>query len=552
MSTIRPITTTIPGLAAGALLTLAASPAFAQHELDASLEVGNRINQEAHQQDFVGRNQMIHGNVGGLGFFRDEVGFGAPGDFGDQLGSDDLFRFRAASTPMDIGEPAPPVQRSFSAPTLRRQDQDRGALRARGGDARITADTLRPFGDNGQFDFTPGVTVRSPELGDTRREPLGQDSFIDGRLGQRFDVGEDEAYLESLQQRQPRAAIEAQRLGDRGVERVDFTRGTGLLLGQQLGQQPRDRRLLADSDLTFDEQLEKIRAEMFSPIGDRQAEPGEDVYMDLLTRLDDRDRILRGEREQPRWPEDHIVGLRPDDEPDTDAEPPLFRVPDLTAEERAEAEQARIHATRRALGLPVDDPEEPEADPQAPAAAPGLIDTLDYEMPAIRSLVGRGEDGFNREMARGERLMAEGKYFQAERLYESLVDRIEDNPLPRVGLIHAQLGAGLVRSSANNLRRLMADHPELIATRYDAALLPEQDRLEWLQGQLMRMIRENESPEAALVMAYLGHQAGEQQVVSYGLDRAGEFKPEDGLLPLLRRIWIGDEDAEGEPAPEQD
>ncbi len=549
------------GGAAALLLTVGLSPAFAQHELDASLEVGSGgINQPVPQPDFAARNQLLHGNIAGLGFFRDDIGHRAPGDFRDQLGSEDLFRFQALTTPVSPGAPPQAVQRPFTAAPMRAPEPAGPGLTA---PAPLTG--TRPLD---RFDHTPGVTPALPDRGrlDDRRL-FGQDqAALDARIGQPgLEPDEDELVPDPLWERQPRAAIEAPRLGEplaADRDDIDITRRAGIILGQQLVQQPRDTRLEADSDLTVEETLERIRTAMLGRMGEFQAQPGDDVYADLLARIEQRDRILRGERPQRPRHEDRIAA-RPEDPADQQAReddpdaliPPQLRLPEPTEQELAEAERQRIRAARRALGLPVD---EPEADPQQPqdrraeerlarAGVPHIVDVIDYDMPAIRSLVGRRNDGFNRAMARGERLLAEGNYFRAEQVYQSVIDQVDDNPLPRVGLIHAQLGAGLVRSGARNLRQLFTEHPELIAARYQAALLPGEDRLEWLQRQLQRMIGENESAEAALILAYLGHQAGSRPLVQYGLDRAGQFTPDDPLLPLLRRLWL-----ESDAAPDEE
>jgi hypothetical protein len=97
----------------------------------------------------------------------------------------------------------------------------------------------------------------------------------------------------------------------------------------------------------------------------------------------------------------------------------------------------------------------------------------------------------------------------------------------------------MIRSAAFNLRQLFESHPELIATRYGADLLPPADRMDWLQSELQRQIDRNASGlEAGLMLAYLGHQVESRQLVRYGLAVAEEAAPLDGLVPVLRRIWL--------------
>jgi len=92
----------IPGLAVACGLALwtalLTDQAHGQYLLDNNLQEGTGgINAPQPEPDYDARNAIITGNVPGLGYFRGRVPYRAPGEFGDRLGSDDLFRFRAVS-----------------------------------------------------------------------------------------------------------------------------------------------------------------------------------------------------------------------------------------------------------------------------------------------------------------------------------------------------------------------------------------------------------------------------------------------------------------------
>jgi len=187
--------------------------------------------------------------------------------------------------------------------------------------------------------------------------------------------------------------------------------------------------------------------------------------------------------------------------------------------------------------------EDGEQSGQAEAGADGSLDQtmakLNYEAAPLESLVGERENRVNRLLETAEEQLAKGEYFSAERTYEQLLIDAPDRPMVRVGLIHAQFGAGLIISAAKNMRQLFNEHPELIATRYEGGLLPPKERLQWLQQELQGMIQQQESvTEAGLMMAYLGYQTGSRQLVRYGLATAESASPRDPLLPMLRRIWL--------------
>ena len=66
--------------------------------LDANQQVGSGgYNPEDGKMDFSQQNNIITGNVAGGRGFQDDIGYGAVGEFRDNLGSDELFNFRAES-----------------------------------------------------------------------------------------------------------------------------------------------------------------------------------------------------------------------------------------------------------------------------------------------------------------------------------------------------------------------------------------------------------------------------------------------------------------------
>ncbi|MFW6336313.1 MAG: hypothetical protein ACOC3G_04215, partial [Phycisphaeraceae bacterium] len=112
-------------------------------------------------------------------------------------------------------------------------------------------------------------------------------------------------------------------------------------------------------------------------------------------------------------------------------------------------------------------------------------------------------------------------------------------PLAQVGLVHAQLAAGMIRSAGLNVRRLFEQHPELIGVRYEANLLPPADRIEKIQQELQRSINaDGADADPGLLLAYLGFQAGSDRVVRYGLSVAEAQTPRDPLIPVLRGVWL--------------
>jgi hypothetical protein len=262
---------------------------------------------------------------------------------------------------------------------------------------------------------------------------------------------------------------------------------------------------------------------------DDAAQPGDgmaDPYLSILARVQAR----------------HVAGDAAQPAPDADpANAPRLTPP--TPEQRAAAEAARVKAMHDARGLrqpaaAVTNPADPASQARTDPRLQQWIIALDYDLPALATLAGSRQDRVNSLLQQAEKALVEGRYFDAEGRYRQVLIADPQRPLARVGLVHAQLGAGLIRSAALNLRTVLTDHPELIAARYEARLLPAGERLAWVRGQLEQMLRLTTRPEPALLLAYLGYQTRVGDLTAYGLDLAAARSPQDPLIPLLRRLWL--------------
>lgn len=225
----------------------------------------------------------------------------------------------------------------------------------------------------------------------------------------------------------------------------------------------------------------------------------------------------------------------------------IFEAP--KQEERKATRMLREEAVRRALNM-VDEEGNVDFDTPLPGVDDDselgkLLDDLSYDLPRMQTLAGDNENRITNLMTKAEQVLKEGRYLIAENYYRQVVNEKPKDPLAKAGMIHSQMGAGMIRSAAFNLRGLFSDHPELIALRYDAELMPETERLRWLQNRLQKMIGEGDrGGDPGLVLAYLGYQLEAKPLVEFGLDHAQSKAPRDPLMPLLRRIWIKGETPE--------
>lgn len=284
--------------------------------------------------------------------------------------------------------------------------------------------------------------------------------------------------------------------------------------------------------------------------GEADAEP-ENAYTNLLKEI--REQSQRSAEERAAALESEGIDPRPEwmralDEPSEEEvkaaegtlEATMQRIRDQSARLRGEDPESSAGATAEAT-------EEGEGD-AGTEALNELMGDLSYNV-RLETLVAAREGRVNDLFAEAEQQMAAGQFLNAERTYRQIRIEAANNPLGLAGLIHAQLGAGMIRSAAFNLRSLFEDHPELIATRYGQNLLPPQDRLEWLQTELQRMIdAQSGAIDPGLMMAYLGYQIESRPLVRQGLAIAQNASPIDPLLPVLRSIWLDQKPAAGEPS----
>ena len=293
---------------------------------------------------------------------------------------------------------------------------------------------------------------------------------------------------------------------------------------------------------SLDARVREIEERIYTTDAERY-EPGQDAYRDVLQQI----RESRQTR-NPRGPNRNVPlnGENPDPERTGGGDNSPLWTPgaqgEIAPERVREMEAARREAVRKAFGL---DPEQPGEG----GAADEVIEGLRTDLPRLGTLAGEKESQYNRLMAQAEANMGRGDHRSAADDYARAVRVSPDQPLARIGQAHAQLGFGMILSSALNLRAAMLEHPELIPLRYTDALLPNATRLQERQEDLLEMIRRGTHTEdAGLMLAYIGHQIESRQTVRFGLAAAETADPKDPLLPVLRKLWLEEPQAAGDAA----
>ncbi len=626
-------------IAVAGVLGLVVSPVWGQHAapLDNNLQVGSGGRNPTVDPNINAGQAIITGNVGGLGYFRDNVGYGDAGAFRDSTGSDAQFRFEARSVPTNVnlstgsGVQSMPVRvyRTFDSTPNNSSGGYGVDLRAGYGqsytgsslDVRATgssgysslnaaAISSNDYGTGASLDATSLVTTSDGRLLNVSASPLlgvrvtanasDQRNLLAGQRRVGNDL-ETEAALaaeaaEAAEARRSElvlsglavdASLNREAVTVNGTDMNEtvlpvFASSGAVMPTIELGERIRDQLEKsavdpnASTDATEGEteteteaqananqlNMERLSARIFMPLKSRQYRAGEDAYLDFLARLD-----------PTHSRDDENPGLDTESQPGGEAPEELESPDDQTF---ADAERLRLDALVAAFmrGEPDDFVEGREnredndagenaedADDEATAKAPmseseiianlramesrglrgdldELLNLLDYDMPRMSSLAGDSETRLNKTLREAEILMASERFYDAESRYRAALSISPNHPLAQAGLVHAQMGAGMVRSAAFSLRKLFEEHPELIATKYDAKLLPAHSRLKSIRRDLEAAAKGGLWVEPALMLAYLGYQTENPRLTEYGLNLAQVRAPKDPLVVVLRRIWL--------------
>ncbi len=530
----------------GLMTTLWGAPALGQHyvgngqAIDANLQQGSGgVNQPQQVPDYGARNDLVTGNVPGLGYFRGDVGYTSASEFRGGLGgADDLFRFRAQSlSPAPGGayttgqlNPQVGVYRDFYG-TVPSATSGSGAntygVGAGDGDAApyryagVNVQTHQPGGfGQSRDEFTPSAispsdyqqrvaVVTSPE-GDVLEVNASPLLGLRRRnLGQQQEEAAAEMTQPQADSRVPVQMAEPRSLTPVAPPSVELGR-------QMLGMV--DRMQMGQQAITDQNRLAAIEAGIFNALDSTGGAEGRNAYVDMLSQIKTAQPPATPGQAQEDPSEDSGDGL-----------------PSDPTAKQAQGQTERPQPGTRRLGT-----------------LGRLLDTLDYDLPRVQSLAGDNDSYVNRLIQQAQGEVQTGKYLDAQDHFQQAVRLGPDNPMGRVGLIHAQLGAGMIRSAELSMRALFERHPELIAARYDPKLLPSSNRLEWVRDGLMKAAEMGSGYESALMLAYIGYQADEDGLTQYGLDLASERVANDPLVELLREIWLEKPSAEQEAQPEQE
>lgn len=497
--------------------------------LDNSLSANSPYNYQrpnlANEIQF--RNAIVTGNAPGGLNFRGDVGYMAPGDFRGELGSDELFAFRRDSLYSGLAgmgiRGTDALQFQFSMTTGAAPPRNLvGSLTLNRGFPNEVSTGRLPT------DFTPSTPIqRAPETLDAEPGSLlwalrAPSAYESNRGYQPMLLGRNDESEEDA------AGVTASEL--RGVRRADLV----------------------------DTPAGRIDTSM-------AAEPIETNYLRLVEKLNEEAAALA---QQP-------ADAQPGQAQPGSAQPGAAQPGAEPADTRPEWVR-RMQELRDQLTQPIETPEEKPAEGEAQPGgvsnlAPGIpqLSTDADTLKMLRSIGGGAPSAdfvppdalgvYAEHMKVGQRLLGSERYFDAEeRFAQALAMRPRDVDA-QVGRIHAQIGAGMYLSAAANLRKLLSDHPHLVAERYDASLLPSSARIDQVESELRGVLDPRDDQNASstqlgsrvagLLLAYLGYQTGDLTTMEQGINaarttvqRSYERQPNDEdvrdarLLDLIEQV----------------
>lgn len=573
-------------LAALAGLALAQA-ALAQNALDRNLQVGSGgVNpaRPSFADEVRFRNAIVTGNAPGGISFRGDVGYRAPGEFTQRLGSDQDFAFRRDSFYSGLGglgiRATDALQYQFSMTT---------------GNA-----PPRSLGVSPEF-YRAGARQTAAAINETPSERRGPESLFDPRRS-----AEDRETSTLLSMRSPSSFA-----ANRGLQPSIFgvatgpdgqpipltasvLRGISITLpptpetpdqaqqpvdpslppgaeagpgqtrpGERPGETPGEQpgrpgdRLNADpaaqrQDLSIDTSASPTRSGYgglmerlkeaapaaqpsgvpYTPGATEPAQPTEPEWQRRLNEL--RGQLAEPSRTPTRAP---APGARPDPgdprnpndprtaPPEGPAQPGTEQRPSASEREQAARERRRSTDLR-----------------------PETLEMLRRAGGEIATLAPPSFDAYGVQMQAGQDALSGNRFFDAEERFTAALGIKPRDPMASVGRVHAELGAGMFRSAAINLRSILTSNPELAAAKYTPELLPSKDRLVRIAEKLTGLATEPGSGRgAALLLAYVGYQINDPAAINRGLDLMGtpgqNEIPADGdeltrLADLLRGVWI--------------
>jgi tetratricopeptide (TPR) repeat protein len=141
-------------------------------------------------------------------------------------------------------------------------------------------------------------------------------------------------------------------------------------------------------------------------------------------------------------------------------------------------------------------------------------------------------------MSQAEGLLKQGKYLEAADAYQTAITTAPNDALAVIGRAHAELGAGMYESAANDLKFVFSKKPELTGVRYAIGDFIAPERQNYLIKDLQSL---STSPgpgnTASFLLCYLYYNTGRAADLQAELSRWSNRAWHDSWETVLSRAW---------------
>ena len=551
------------------------------------------------------RNSIATGNAPGGLSFRGDIGYRAPGEFTGELGSDSLFAFRRDSLYSGLAgmgiRGTDALQYQFALTT--------GSAPPRNlmGDLTYTRDSYsaysasaptrgynsqtQPLGyDREQQDLDPAGRSLSVQTG--MNSMTGMSGYDDGsmmgtlRSSSSYDTTSTmqpsllSVYTQGIDNR-PVGLVASPLLGITPTPMVDTRDPNPLVtrppnaaeVGSNPNQIPGSRLTTAYDDLV-DQMRERVQTmrELQEQGGTAQSiKPNETNDAWLVRQMEEIRNQLYGipqnnnaqnPNAQDQSTDPNASGSGSDTgstqpkegEEQQGPTTPLISIPDTTdspvAKKIGESQEKLDEISKKNFEL--------QQDPGAVAVDPETLEVLrgnaSNEVKQLLLPGAETDDIYAKHIQAGQRLIENGRYFEAEERFTRALSLMPRDVVAQVGRLNAQIGAGMLLSATVNLQSLYSERPELITTRYSKGVLPDAERVETLKlrmretaGIVEPEIRTRYGAEsdrvrvsAGLLLAYLGYQSSDLESIRQGIEVVSSLGADSDrrFASLLGQLWI--------------
>ena len=140
-------------------------------------------------------------------------------------------------------------------------------------------------------------------------------------------------------------------------------------------------------------------------------------------------------------------------------------------------------------------------------------------------------------LAKASGQLLEGKYFDAGENYQHALDQDPNNMTAAMGRADAELAGGLYESAAYDYRVLFEAQPALLTTHRDLTAALGAKRIAYLTKDLTELSTRPRTSHALFLLAYLYYQTDNQPGLKQTLDAWTKIEPQNSGIEGLRKAW---------------